>query len=207
MKSEEHWEQVYKTKPTDSLSWFQEHALRSKRLIKQTGVRLSAPIIDVGGGASTLVDDLLADGYSNLTILDLSSAALTETKNRLGSILSKEVQWLEANILDAELTPHAYEIWHDRAVFHFLTAKEDRQQYVQAVIKAVMPGGYFIIATFAEDGPNQCGGLPAMRYSANELHAEFGDSFALLQHENESHRTPSGITQQFMYCSFQKLVR
>ena len=206
MKSKEHWEQVYKTKPTDSLSWFQEHALRSKLLIGQIGVSLSAPIIDVGGGASTLVDDLLADGYSNLTVLDLSSAALTETKNRLGSILSKEVQWLEVNILDTNLAPHAYEIWHDRAVFHFLTAKEDRQQYVQAVIKSVKPGGYIIIATFAEDGPNQCSGLQAMRYSANELQAEFGDSFTLLQHENESHRTPSGVTQQFIYCSFKKLV-
>lgn len=206
MKSKEHWEQVFKTKSTVSLSWFQEHALRSQLLIRQTGVSLSAPIIDIGGGASTLVDDLLADGYSNLTVLDLSSAAIAESKNRLGSVLSQKVQWLEADILDVELAPQAYEVWHDRAVFHFLTAKEDRQKYLEAVMKALKRGGCIIIATFAEDGPNQCCGLPAMCYSAVELQAEFGVSFTLIWHEKESHSTPSGVTQQFLYCTFQKLV-
>ncbi len=135
MKSKEHWEQVYKTKSTDSVSWFQEHALRSQLLIRQTGVSLSAPIIDVGGEASTLVDDLLADGYSHLTVLDLSSAAIAVTKNRLGSVLSQKVQWLEADIMDVELAPQAYEVWHDRAVFHFFTAKEDRQNMFRLRLK------------------------------------------------------------------------
>ncbi|MEI7787872.1 MAG: class I SAM-dependent methyltransferase [Chlorobiaceae bacterium] len=204
MQAKEHWEHVYKTKSTDSVSWYQAHAVHSLQLIKQTGLELSAPIIDVGGGASTLVLDLLVDGYSNLTVLDLSSAAIAAAKNHIGSERSKQVEWLEANILEAELADNTYELWHDRAVFHFLTAKEDRQKYVQLMRRAIKPGAYIIIATFAEDGPIQCSGLQAIRYSANELHAEFGDSFNLIQHEQESHVTPSGVTQQFMYCHFQK---
>ncbi len=204
MQAKEHWEHVYKTKSTGSVSWYQAHAVHSLQLIKQTGLELSAPIIDVGGGASTLVLDLLVDGYSNLTVLDLSSAAIAAAKNHIGSERSKQVEWLEANILEAELADNTYELWHDRAVFHFLTAKEDRQKYVQLMRRAIKPGAYIIVATFAEDGPIQCSGLQARRYSSNELHAEFGDSFNLIQHEKESHVTPSGVTQQFMYCYFQK---
>ena len=206
MQSREHWEKVYETKPADSVSWFQEHALHSLQLIRNTGVSLSAPIIDVGGGASTLVDDLLADGYSNLTILDLSPAAIDATRKRLGFDRSEKIQWLATDILEVEIGAHAYEVWHDRAVFHFLTEKEDRQKYVHAAIKALKPGGYLIIATFSENGPVQCSGLPAMRYNAEELHAEFGDSFALVHHEKELHVTPSGGTQEFVYCCFQKRI-
>ncbi|MCX6179362.1 MAG: class I SAM-dependent methyltransferase [Chlorobiales bacterium] len=206
MKSQEHWESVYETKSPDSVSWFQEHALHSLQLIRQTGVPLSAPIIDVGGGASTLVDDLLTEGYSSLTVLDFSSAAIAAARHRLGSERSMKVQWLLANIMEVELAAHAYAVWHDRAVFHFLTAKDDRAKYVQAVMKAVKPGGYIIIATFAEDGPSQCSGLPAVRYRPDELQAEFGDSFALIQHDKESHTTPSGMIQPFLYCSFQKRI-
>jgi 2-polyprenyl-3-methyl-5-hydroxy-6-metoxy-1,4-benzoquinol methylase len=206
MQSREHWEKVYETKPTDSVSWFQEHALLSLRLIRNTGVVLSAPIIDVGGGASMLVDDLIAEGYLNLTVLDLSSAAIDATRKRLGSDRSEDVHWLVADILEIELAVHAYEVWHDRAVFHFLTEKEDRQKYVHAAIKALRPGGCLIIATFSENGPVQCSGLQAVRYSADELHAEFGDSFALVRHEKESHETPSGGIQEFVYCCFQKRI-
>ena len=160
-------------------------------LIKATGVSHDAAIIDVGGGASTLVDDLLANGYTDLTVLDLSAAALAAARKRLGAQASK-VRWIEADITKADLPANRFDVWHDRAVFHFLTTPEDRAAYVQAVFHSVKPGGHVIVATFAEDGPNQCSGLPVMRYRADELHAEFGEAFSLLSHEKEAHHTPSG---------------
>jgi SAM-dependent methyltransferase len=204
MKQKEHWERVYATKPTDAVSWFQEHPEHSLRLIRGTGVPLSASIIDVGGGASTLVDDLLRSGYSNLTVLDLSAIALAAAQARLGA-QSTGVRWLEADVTETELPIHAYDVWHDRAVFHFLTAPDDRQAYVRQVLRAVKPGGHVIVATFAEDGPNECSGLPVVRYRANELHAEFGGPFTLLQHEKEEHHTPFGTVQQFVYCYCRKV--
>jgi 2-polyprenyl-3-methyl-5-hydroxy-6-metoxy-1,4-benzoquinol methylase len=199
MQSKDHWEKVYSTKATDAVSWFQPHADFSVGLIKATGISREAAIIDVGGGASTLVDDLLMIGYTNLTVLDLSAAALAAARIRLGS-MAANVRWIEADITQANLPVHQFDIWHDRAVFHFLTTSEDRAAYVQAVFHSVKPGGHVIVATFAEDGPNQCSGLPVMRYRADELHAEFGASFSLLTHKKEAHHTPSGTVQQFVYC-------
>ncbi|MEP7298563.1 MAG: class I SAM-dependent methyltransferase [Burkholderiales bacterium] len=199
MQPREHWERVYATKATDAVSWFQAHAEQSMRLIRGTGVPLSGSIIDVGGGASTLVDDLLRDGYAALSVLDLSAAALAAARHRLGA-QADAVQWIEANITEADLPLHGYDIWHDRAVFHFLTDAVARQAYVDAVLRAVKPGGHVIVATFAEDGPTQCSGLPVMRYSADELHAEFGAPFTLLAHEREEHHTPNGAVQSFVYC-------
>lgn len=204
MQPKEHWEGVYSSKPTDAVSWFQAHAEQSLRLIKATAVSLSAAIIDVGGGASTLVDDLLRDGYSNLTVLDLSAAALSAAKARLGAS-SSHVRWLEADVTHAELAAHAYDVWHDRAVFHFLTTLEGRRAYVQQVLHSVKPGGHVIVATFAEDGPTQCSGLPVMRYRADQLHAEFGEPFTLLRHGKEEHHTPFGTVQQFVYCYCRKV--
>ncbi|MDD5250888.1 MAG: class I SAM-dependent methyltransferase [Rhodocyclaceae bacterium] len=203
MPSKEHWERVYATKPVDAVSWFQEHAEQSVRLIQDAGVALDASIIDVGGGASTLVDDLLQRGYSSLTVLDLSAAALAAAQRRLGA-RAGEVRWIEADVTRAALPFQAYDVWHDRAVFHFLTSPADRHAYVEAVLRAVKPGGHVIVATFAEDGPTQCSGLPVMRYGANELHAEFGAPFTLLRHEREEHRTPSGAVQKFIYCYCRK---
>ena len=205
MDSKKHWEEVYSTKSATEVSWFQEHAALSLKLIREAGVPTSASIIDVGGGASTLVDDLLANDYGNVTVLDLSEAALTAAKVRLGP-QAGGVQWLEANVLEAELPKHAYDVWHDRAVFHFLTTVEDRHAYVRAVLRAVKPGGLVFVATFAEDGPTTCSGLPVMRYSASELHAEFGTPFELLRHEKEAHHTPAGRVQQFVYCFCRKLA-
>jgi len=195
----DHWEQIYATKPATGVSWFQEHAVRSLGLIESTDEPTSAAIIDVGGGASTLVDDLLAAGYSKLTVLDLSLAALQATQSRLGPAAAR-VEWLEGDITSIQLPAHAFDIWHDRAVFHFLTTAEQRQAYVRKVLTAVKPGGHIIVSTFAEDGPLQCSGLPVTRYSAAGLHAEFGPPFELLRHETEVHLTPSGNTQQFVYC-------
>ena len=199
MQSKEHWERVYSTKSTDAVSWYQPHADHSLQLIEATGVPRTASIIDVGGGASTLVDDLLARDYQGITVLDLSAAALHSAKDRLGT-KANSVTWLESDITRAELPFHAYDVWHDRAVFHFLTAPEDRHAYVQSVLRSVKPGGHVIVATFAEDGPLQCSGLPVMRYSAAQLHAEFGEGFKLISHDRELHHTPFGTTQQFTYC-------
>jgi len=199
MQSKDHWEKVYTTKATDAVSWFQPHADLSVGLIEATGVGIDAAVIDVGGGASTLADDLLARGYTSLTVLDLSAAALAAARNRLGSQASR-VQWIEADITKANLPAGQFDVWHDRAVFHFLTAPEDRAAYVQTVFRSVKPGGHVIVASFAEDGPEQCSGLPVMRYRPDALHAEFGEAFSLLSHTKEAHHTPSGTVQQFVYC-------
>lgn len=205
MQSKDHWDHVYTTKPADTVSWFQNRAERSLRLIRETGVSGSAPLIDVGGGASTLVDDLLGSGYTNLTVLDLSKAALEAARKRVGR-LSARVRWLEADVTTAMFPASAYEVWHDRAVFHFLTSPEQRLAYVQAVIRTVKPGGHVIVATFAENGPDQCSGLPTRRYSPAALHAEFGQPFELLRKEREDHLTPSGAIQKFIYCYCRKAV-
>lgn len=203
MKTKEHWEDVYRSRAETEVSWFQGHARLSLKLIRDMGVTAHAAIIDVGGGASTLVDDLLLDGYRRITVLDLSGAALSAARARLGA-MAERVQWLEANLLDAELPEHAYDVWHDRAVFHFLTRVEDRRAYVQQVLRTVRPGGLVIVATFAEDGPTRCSGLPVMRYAPAELQAEFGEPFEPLGHERESHQTPSGKEQKFVYCFFRR---
>ncbi len=204
MQSKAHWENVYTTKSTDAVSWFQEHANLSLDLIKATGAGRDAGIIDVGGGASTLVDDLLAEGYTDLSVLDLSGAALQAARKRLEAQADK-VHWIEADITQADLLPGRYDIWHDRAVFHFLTDAADRAAYVRTVLRSVKPGGHVIVATFAEDGPMQCSGLPVMRYGADELHDEFGAAFTLLKHQKEAHRTPFGTEQQFVYCYCRKI--
>ena len=204
MQPKNHWEHVYSTKKTESVSWFQEHAEQSMRLIRATGVPCSAGIIDVGGGASTLVDDLLSSGYCAVSVLDLAAAALSVAKARLGERAS-EVQWTEGDITKVLLPVHAFDVWHDRAVFHFLTSKEDRAAYVDTVLRSVKPGGHVIVATFAEDGPIQCSGLPVVRYGPNELHAEFGSPFSLVQHEREEHHTPFGTVQKFVYCYCRKV--
>lgn len=199
MHAKDHWEKVYSSKATDAVSWFQPHADCSLGLIMDAGVGRDAAIIDVGSGASPLVDDLLANGFTNLTVLDLSAAALAASRKRLGTRAS-DVQWIEADITRVDLPASQYDVWHDRAVFHFLTSPEDRAAYVKAVFHSVKPGGHVIVATFAEDGPAQCSGLPVMRYRADELHAEFGEAFSLLNHRKEAHHTPSGTVQQFVYC-------
>jgi ubiquinone/menaquinone biosynthesis C-methylase UbiE len=199
MQAKDHWEKVYSTKSTDAVSWFQPHADLSLDLIKATGVTQNAAIIDVGGGASTLIDDLVAEGYTDLSVLDLSGAVLEVARRRIGRSADK-VCWIEADITQAVLPEHRFDIWHDRAVFHFLTDPADRAIYVDTVLRSVKPGGHVIVATFAEDGPLQCSGLPVMRYRPGELHDQFGEAFVLLQHQKEVHQTPSGATQQFVYC-------
>ena len=203
MQSRDHWEQVYSSKAADAVSWYQPHADLSMQMIEAAGVAATAAIIDVGGGASILVDDLLAANYSDLSVLDLSAAALDVAQARLGTHATK-VSWIQADITRVQLPAHAFDLWHDRAVFHFLTEPEQRRLYVQQLMHALKPGGHVIIATFAEDGPTQCSGLPVMRYRADQLTAELGESFTLLQHQHTTHHTPFGTTQQFTWCHFRR---
>jgi len=199
MSEHEHWEKVYATKSADKVSWFQEHATRSLEIIRSIHPGPEARIIDVGGGASTLVDDLIADGFEHISVLDLSASALEVARTRLGA-KGDAVEWISGDIRHVELPKQAYDIWHDRAVFHFLTDPADRLAYVQQVMRAVKSGGHVIVATFAPDGPEQCSGLPVARYSHDQLHGEFGPAFELLEHASEEHKTPWGTLQHFVYC-------
>ena len=194
-----HWETVYQRKPADSVSWFQPRAQRSLDLIRSITAGRDISVIDVGGGASTLVDDLTADASFDVSVLDISSAALGVARQRLAA-RSGRVHWIEGDITRIELSEQAYDIWHDRAVFHFLTDVEQRLAYVEQVRRAVRPGGHVIVAAFAPNGPIQCSGLPVVRYSPDTLHAEFGSAFELIEHMNEAHHTPAGAIQQFVYC-------
>jgi SAM-dependent methyltransferase len=203
MDAKNHWDGVYTRNHSDVLSWFQPHADQSLRLVRDAGLPTTAAVIDIGGGASTLVDDLLGAGYTDLSVLDLAAAALATARQRLGP-LAHRVKWIEGDITAVELPYQAYDLWHDRAVFHFLTTPLQRHAYVNAVLRAVKPGGHVIVATFAEDGPSQCSGLPVQRYSPGGLHAEFGAPFTLLRHEEETHHTPRGAVQKFIYCYCRK---
>jgi ubiquinone/menaquinone biosynthesis C-methylase UbiE len=199
MDPKSHWQAVYQKKRPDALSWFQPTAQTSLKLIQRVVSDLSAPILDVGGGASVLVDDLLRAGYQAVTVLDIAGSALLAAQCRLGPAAA-HAHWLEANVLTVSLPEAHVAVWHDRAVFHFLTTPSDRQTYIAQVRRAVKPGGHVIVATFAEDGPPRCSGLDVVRYSADELHDEFGPDFRLLASEREEHHTPDGVTQQFIYC-------
>ena len=199
MDPKSHWERIYNTKLPTQVSWFQPHALRSLDLIRGVSPPPDGAIIDVGGGASTLIDDLLDAGYQDLTVLDISAAALAATRTRLGA-QAGSVRWIEADILDAQLPRTGYSVWHDRAVFHFLTTPADRARYVAQVRRAVRSGGFVLVATFADDGPTRCSGLEVNRYSPEALHAEFGAPFRLVVSEREDHITPGGVRQAFIYC-------
>jgi ubiquinone/menaquinone biosynthesis C-methylase UbiE len=203
MESKAHWEHIYESKNIREVSWFQEHAAQSIELIKKARVSLGAKIIDVGGGASTLVDDLLDQGYSEITVLDISATALRRSQDRLGQRAAL-VTWLEADITRAELEPNFYDVWHDRAVFHFLTNETGRAQYVHAVRRSVKTGGHIIVASFGLAGPEKCSGLNVMRYSAESMHREFGSHFELVDTATEVHHTPFGTDQQFIYCYCRK---
>jgi ubiquinone/menaquinone biosynthesis C-methylase UbiE len=199
MNRSAHWEQVYRTRRTDEVSWFQSQPARSLRFIQQVNPPPGGPVIDLGGGASSLVDALLDAGYHDVTMLDISSTALAHARARLGE-RSARVRWIEGDVLDADLPAAGFAVWHDRAVFHFLTTADDQARYVARVRHALRPGGHVVIATFAEDGPTRCSGLEVSRYSAPELLEVFGDTFTLITSEREEHRTPSGAIQRFTWC-------
>jgi SAM-dependent methyltransferase len=199
MDAGSHWEKIYRTKAPDAVSWYRRHLDRSLALIESASPARTACIIDIGGGESTLVDDLLARGYHSLTILDVSQTALDITKARLGEP-GKRIHWICADVTQADLSAHAFDVWHDRAVFHFLTAQEQRNAYVHLAARAVRPGGHVIVSTFGPEGPTKCSGLDVARYDAESLHGEFGERFKLIDSFQELHQTPFGTTQQFLYC-------
>ena len=199
MDAQAHWEKIYTEKAPNAVSWYRPHLEKSLTLIEQVAPERSASIIDVGGGESTLVDDLLGHGYENITVLDISQTAVDANRRRLGAA-SDRVHWLVANITSVELDHSAYDVWHDRAVFHFLTSASDRFAYVHQVARSVRHGGFVIVSTFGPEGPTKCSGLDVVRYDAESLHKEFGVNFQLLGSSKEFHQTPFGTTQQFLYC-------
>jgi 2-polyprenyl-3-methyl-5-hydroxy-6-metoxy-1,4-benzoquinol methylase len=194
-----HWETVYQTKAPDAVSWYRPHLETSINLIRRIAPDKSASIIDVGGGESTLTDDLLAKGYRDISVLDISGTAIDVARKRVGEP-ARYVTWTVGDITQVELPRQRYDIWHDRAVFHFLTAPQERRAYVERVARSMRMGGHVIVATFGPDGPTKCSGLDVVRYDAESLHAEFGVHFRYLESSTEIHETPFGTTQQFLYC-------
>jgi SAM-dependent methyltransferase len=203
MSQKEHWEQVYSTRPTEKLGWYAPHLQTSLTWIKELGLTADAPIIDVGGGASTLVDDLLAAGYRAITVLDISEQALSSIKARLGKN-AERVVWMNGDATSVDLPAQYFELWHDRAVFHFLTQPEQQRTYRNNLLKALKPGGHLIIGTFAPEAPPKCSGLPVQRYSVEQLANTLGEEFHLTRHHKELHITPGGVEQMYLYCHFHR---
>jgi SAM-dependent methyltransferase len=199
MNKSQHWNSVYQTKPSDTVSWYTPHLDDSLALVEQFSTDKQAAVIDIGGGESTLVDDLLAKQYQDISVLDISATAIDHTKNRLGT-KAKNVAWYVGDITQFDFKNKQFDIWHDRAVFHFLTEPSARLAYVELVRKSVKPGGHVIMATFGPDGPLKCSGLDIVRYDDAHLHGEFGNDFELVGSKITHHHTPTGGDQQFLYC-------
>lgn len=199
----DHWEGIYKTKTPMEVGWYQADPKQSLDLIAAAGLGRAQEIIDIGGGASLLVDKLMEKGFEKVTVLDISPAALNQAKSRLGKNAQK-ISWIEADITGFE-PEHQFDLWHDRAVFHFLTDADDRKKYLNVMNRAVAPGGHLIIATFALEGPPKCSGLEVVRYSQESLAREIGRNFELKESVEELHVTPSGARQKFNYCRFKNL--
>ena len=192
-----HWEQVYQSKESTEVSWYQEYPDQSLRMIEKVVASKEAAIIDVGGGASVLIDSLLQKEYSRLAVLDISAAALKCAQQRLCE-RAEQIEWFVADVT-AFTPPHRFSLWHDRAVFHFLTAEADRKKYLDVLRQALEPDAHLVIATFAEDGPEQCSGLPVERYDSEKMKSTLGDEFELLEQQVEAHTTPAGGAQKFNY--------
>ena len=198
----DHWQSVYENNTPTAVSWFQKEPTLSLHIIKNTGIAHNKPIIDIGGGASLLVDRLQDRGYSNLSVLDISSKSLKHARQRLGK-RSETIEWLTTDVSEF-IPPQQYFLWHDRAVFHFLTNKSDRKKYIKTLEKSVHPKGHIIIATFAIGGPTKCSGLDIVQYDEASLLVEFEDKYQLVSHTSETHVTPGGGKQQFSYFRLKK---
>ncbi len=202
LERRKHWDKVYAARAENEVSWFQEKPAISLDLIVSCGVAKTAPILDVGGGASRLADLLLQEGFTDISVLDVAEPALDRAKVRLGARAS-QVKWLTADITEWKPSDR-YRVWHDRAVFHFLTDAMDRNAYRRALLAALEPGGTAIIATFALDGPERCSGLPVVRYSGASLEGELGGELRLIETVSENHRTPAGAIQRFQFSRLQR---
>lgn len=209
----DHWNTIHTSKSPEQTSWYEPHLHTSLEWIIRAAPDRSASIIDIGAGQSTLIDDLLFADYRNLTALDIASAALDRSRARLAALpvaeAASHVGWLVADVAQPDLPPDtlppaAFNLWHDRAVFHFLTEPAQRQTYIERLAASLRPSGRAILATFGPDGPQKCSGLPTMRYSADSLSAELGPQFTLQHSALIDHATPTGTTQQFLYCDFRR---
>ena len=201
--SRDHWEEVYATRFPDKVSWYQERPNLSLRLIEKAAANVDSRVLDVGGGASRLVDSLLDEGFSHVGVLDIAQNALNVSKSRLGARASL-VEWFVADVKDFR-SPHPWDVWHDRAVFHFLVDVDDREAYRRVLLRYLVPGGSAVIATFGPEGPERCSGLEVARYTPETLLDSLGPDFEMIEQCEEAHRTPSGDTQQFIYCWFGRL--
>jgi SAM-dependent methyltransferase len=199
MQGSDHWENVYRNKQFDAVSWYAPYLSESLRLIQELCPDSTASIIDIGGGESTLVDDLLRFNYLDVSVLDISATAIDFIRQRLGP-KAQEVSWHVGDVTQYDFGPKQFDLWHDRAVFHFLTEPAARRAYVELVRRSVKPGGHVLMATFGPDGPLKCSGLDVVRYDDQSLHHEFGEGFQMLGSELAEHKTPMGTRQQFLYC-------
>lgn len=197
----DHWQRVDGEKKPTKVSWYQPVPEKSLQLIRATGIGLDDPILDAGGGASTLVDYLIDQGYTDISVLDISGRMLDRARCRLGDPC-RNVTWIESDVVEFRPS-RRYALWHDRAVFHFLTAASERDSYVNVVRQALRSKGFFVLATFGPQGPMRCSGLDTRRYSIEELQVLFASTFKLCSHELQQHETPQGSTQQFLYSCWQ----
>ncbi len=200
MNRKTHWEELYSSKSPLEVSWYQKEPTLSLQLIENTGLSTDAAIIDIGGGASILVDHLVERGYKHLAVLDISGNALAFARNRL-AVAADDIEWFEADITTFQ-APHQFDLWHDRAVFHFLTDADDRKRYIKTLKQTLKPGGHLIMAAFAIGGPSKCSGLDIVQYDATKLAAELGSGFTLLEETSEIHLTPASKEQLFAYFRF-----
>ncbi len=198
MTDKPHWESVYRQKNAMEVSWYQPHLTQSLMLISEAKLASGAAIVDVGGGASTLVDDLLDQGFTDITVIDLAASALSQARQRLGG-RAKSVRWLVGDATTELLPTESVDLWHDRAVFHFLTEQARRAAYVEQVHRCLRPGKFVVLSTFAPDGPQRCSGLPVVRYSPDELVDTLGPAFEKVAEAREHHASPSGVEQSFSY--------
>jgi len=201
----QHWENVYGTKAEDDVSWFQTYPKTSMEFVESLHVDLSANIIDIGGGDSRLVDALLDKGYQNIWVLDISAASIEKAQKRLGANATK-VHWIVSDVTEF-IPPVKYQVWHDRAAFHFLTTEDKIASYVSIAEDAIHTDGYLVLGTFSENGPTKCSGLEIKQYSEASMAARFADSFEKLQCITEDHQTPFNTTQNFTFCSFRRSNR
>jgi len=203
-RTQQHWQDVYVSKDEAQTSWYRPHLDESLHLIDGLKLPASAAIIDVGAGRSTLVDDLIARGYREVTALDISAAALSQARRRM-SLSGDLVRWIHSDILAAELPSTRFDVWHDRAAFHFLVDAGEQARYIEMATRCVRDGGYLVLGTFAPDGPQQCSGLPVCRYDAASLAARFAPAFVPVAEGREEHKTPFNAVQPFTYVALRKV--
>lgn len=201
----EHWESVYRTTNSDAVSWFSPHLDTSLQLLELAGLSPSSRVIDIGAGASTLIDDLLDRGLTNITAVDIASTSLDMARRRLGH-RAERARWISADVTELTLPAGSIDIWHDRATLHFLIDAKAVQRYVHLATESIAPGGHAVIGCFAADGPERCSGLPVTRRDPEDIAALFGTSFTLVQSRREIHRTPSGSAQSFAFALLRKIA-